>query len=130
MILTATLIYTFTRTPVYESTATVQIFRRNPTVMQVQQVMDNEVRSAEDLNTQVNILRSTTIVDGVAKRLTPEQQARLVAPFATNEDTAAAHSERGRIASMTVASGPSLTILRRNSVADPQDCPLAILSPF
>ena len=90
VVLAATLIYTFTRTPVYESTATVQIFRRNPTVMQVQQVMDNEVRSAEDLNTQVNILRSTTIIDGVAKRLTPEQQSRLVAPYATDADSAAA----------------------------------------
>ncbi len=73
--------YTFTRTPLYQSTSTVQIFRRNPTVMQVQQVMDNEVRSAEDLNTQVNILRSTTIIEGVAKRLTADQQRRLLAPY-------------------------------------------------
>ena len=52
------LVYSFAEIPIYQSTATVEIFRRNPIVMQVQQVMDSEIRSAEDLNTQVNILKS------------------------------------------------------------------------
>jgi capsular exopolysaccharide synthesis family protein len=73
--------YTFTQTPLYESMATVEIFRRNPNVMNVQQVMDSEVRSAEDLNTQVNILKSTAIVQRVANRLTADEQAKLFAPY-------------------------------------------------
>jgi len=40
--------------------------------MQVQQVMDSEVRSAEDVNTQVNILKSTSIIQEVADQLRGE----------------------------------------------------------
>ena len=52
----AVAIYTFTRLPEYQSIASVEIFRRAPTVMEVQPVMDNPVSSTEDLNTQVNVL--------------------------------------------------------------------------
>ena len=74
-------IFTYTRIPVYESISTVEIFRRNPTVMQVQQVMDSEVRSAEDLNTQVNILKSTAIMQRVADKLTGDDLKRFMAPY-------------------------------------------------
>ena len=74
-------IFTYTRTPLYESTASVEIFRRNPTVMQVQQVMDSEVRSAEDLNTQVNILKSITIIQRVADQLKGDELQRFTAPY-------------------------------------------------
>jgi polysaccharide biosynthesis transport protein len=75
------LIFTFTRTPLYESTASVEIFRRNPTVMQVQQVMDDEVRSAEDLNTQVNILKSSSIIQQVSDQLKGDDLQRFLAPY-------------------------------------------------
>jgi capsular exopolysaccharide synthesis family protein len=81
VILAGVAVYTFTVTPVYQSTSTVEIFRRNPTVMQVQQVMDSEVRSAEDLNTQVNILKSTTIMQRVADQLTGDDLKRFMAPY-------------------------------------------------
>jgi succinoglycan biosynthesis transport protein ExoP len=81
-------IYTYTRTPVYQSTATVQIFRREATVMQVQQVMDNQINSAEDLNTQVNILKSATIVDRVADRLKGDDLQRFLAPYARTGEPA------------------------------------------
>lgn len=74
-------IYTFTRVPIWESTATVEIFRRNPKVMNVQQVMDSEVRSAEDLNTQVNILKAGTIIQRVAERLKGDDLKRFLAPY-------------------------------------------------
>ena len=74
--------YTLTQTPIYQSASTVEIFRRNPMVMQVQQVMDSEIRSAEDLNTQVNILKSGTIVQNVANRLTGDDLRRFLAPYA------------------------------------------------
>ena len=64
------LVYTLTRQKLYQSVATVQIFRRDPIVMQVQGVMDNEVRSAEDLNTQVSLLESASIVK-MLRRVSP-----------------------------------------------------------
>ncbi|MEJ1973813.1 MAG: polysaccharide biosynthesis tyrosine autokinase [Lacunisphaera sp.] len=79
--LAAVSIYTFTVTPIYESEATVEIFRRNPNVMNVQQVMDSEVRSAEDLNTQVNILKSTAIIQRVFGRLKSDDLKRFLAPY-------------------------------------------------
>jgi polysaccharide biosynthesis transport protein len=74
-------IYTYTQTPIFLATATVQIFRREAMVMQVQQVMDNQINTAEDLNTQVNILKSSTIVDRVAGRLTPAEIQDFLAPY-------------------------------------------------
>ncbi len=81
VVFASTLIYTFAETPIFQSTATVEIFRRNPMVMQVQQVMDSEIRSAEDLNTQVNILKSDTIVQRVANRLSGDDRQRFLAPY-------------------------------------------------
>ena len=81
VVFASVVIYTYTQIPIFEATATVRIFRREAMVMQVQQVMDNQVNSAEDLNTQVNILKSTTIVQRVAGRLTPEDVRRFLAPY-------------------------------------------------
>ena len=81
VVLGATAAFTYTRTPLYQSTSTVQIFRRNPMVMQVQQVMDSEIRSAEDLNTQINILNSENMADRVAARLAGPDLERFLAPF-------------------------------------------------
>jgi succinoglycan biosynthesis transport protein ExoP len=81
LVLGATLAYTFTQRPVYQSTASVEIFRHNPMVMQVQQVMDSEIRSAEDLNTQVNILKSDAIVARVAARLRGPDLQRFLEPY-------------------------------------------------
>jgi capsular exopolysaccharide synthesis family protein len=66
---------------IYESTATVQIFRRDPTIIPGQQVVDTDIRSAEDLNTQVKVLESSAIVDTVAARLTGDDLRAFLAPF-------------------------------------------------
>ncbi len=81
VIFASVLVYTFSRTKMYESVASVQIFRRDPTVMQVQAVMDNDIRSAEDLNTQVKILESGAIIKNVADRLTGDDLRRFMAPY-------------------------------------------------
>ncbi|MCF7689387.1 MAG: polysaccharide biosynthesis tyrosine autokinase [Cephaloticoccus sp.] len=81
VIFSSVLVYTFSRTKLYESVASVQIFRRDPTVMQVQAVMDNDIRSAEDLNTQVKILESAAIIKNVADRLTGDDLRRFMAPY-------------------------------------------------
>ena len=61
VVFSSALVYTLSETKIYQSSATVQIFRRDPTVMQVQQVMDNDIRSAEDLNTQIKVIESVTM---------------------------------------------------------------------
>jgi capsular exopolysaccharide synthesis family protein len=61
--------------------ASVQIFRHDPVVMQSQAVIDNEVRSAEDLNTQVKVLESGTIIEKVADRIKGDDLRAFLAPY-------------------------------------------------
>lgn len=82
LVFSSALIYTFTKTKDYMSVSSVQVFRRDPVVMQVQGVVDNEIRSAEDLNTQVKVLESLAIVQAVADRLTGEDLRQFMAPYA------------------------------------------------
>lgn len=81
VIFSSTLVYTFSQTKIYESAATVQIFRSDPKIMNVQAVMDNDIRSAEDLNTQVKILESNVLIQKVADRLTGEDLRQFLAPY-------------------------------------------------
>lgn len=81
VVFSAVLVYTLNQTKIYESTATVQIFRRDPNIMQVQAVMDNEVRSAEDLNTQIKVLESVAIAQRVAERLTGNDLRQFLQPY-------------------------------------------------
>lgn len=81
LIFSAAVIYTFTRVPQFQSTASVQVFRRDQVVMQVQSVVDNDIRSAEDLNTQVKVLESYAIIQKVADRLNGEDLRQFLAPY-------------------------------------------------
>ena len=81
LIFSAATIFTFTRVPLFQSVASVQVFRRDQVVMQVQSVGDNEIRSAEDLNTQVKVLESFAIIQRVADRLTGEDLKSFLAPY-------------------------------------------------
>ncbi|AOS43728.1 Tyrosine-protein kinase ptk [Lacunisphaera limnophila] len=81
LVFSAAVIFTFTRVPRYTSVASVQVFRNDPVVMQVQSVVNNEIRSAEDLNTQVKVLESLAIVQRVADRLTGADLELFMAPF-------------------------------------------------
>ena len=81
LIFSAAVIFTFTRVPQFQSTASVQVFRRDQVVMQVQSVGDNDIRSAEDLNTQVKVLESFAIVQKVADRLSGEDLRQFLAPY-------------------------------------------------
>lgn len=88
LVFSAACVYTFTQTRTYQSTASVQIFRRDPVVMQVQGVVDNEIRSAEDLNTQVKVLESLAIVQAVADRLAGNREdlQQFLAPYTKNQE--------------------------------------------
>ncbi len=92
LVFSAAAIYTFTRTPQYQSVASVQLLRNGPVVMQVQEVVNNDIRSAEDLNTQVKVLESFAIVQRVADRLAGngEDLKTFLAPYAKTESTGSA----------------------------------------
>ncbi|MBI5381979.1 MAG: polysaccharide biosynthesis tyrosine autokinase [Opitutae bacterium] len=81
VVFSSSLVFTLSLPKIYQSVASVQIFRRAPVVMQMQNVMENEVRSAEDLNTQVKVLESGTIIQKVAERITGEDLRRFTAPL-------------------------------------------------
>ncbi len=83
LVFSAAVIFTFTRVPQYVSVASVQVLRNDPVVMQVQSVVNNEIRSAEDLNTQVKVLESLAIVQRVADRLTGADLEAFMAPYRT-----------------------------------------------
>lgn len=82
VVFSSSLVYTLSETKIYQSQATVQIFRRDPTVMNnVAQVVDTDIRSAEDLNTQIKVLESDAIVSRVAERITGEDLQKFLAPY-------------------------------------------------
>jgi succinoglycan biosynthesis transport protein ExoP len=81
VIFSSTVVFTLSRTKLYQSSASIQVLRRDPVVMQVQGVVDNEIRSAEDLNTQVQVLESTAIMEKVAEHLTGDDLAKFIAPY-------------------------------------------------
>jgi polysaccharide biosynthesis transport protein len=81
VVFSSSLVFTLSRVKIYQSSASVQIMRNDPVIMQVQGVTNNEVRSAEDLNTQAKLLESGTIVMRVADRLTGNDLERFMAPY-------------------------------------------------
>ena len=58
-----------------------RIFRRDAAAMKVQQVVESEVRSAEDLNTEVKMLESMSLVQDVAAALSADDKQRQLTTF-------------------------------------------------
>jgi len=82
VVFSSSLVYTLSETKIYQSSATVQILRRDTTPMPgVQQVVDNDIRSAEDMNTQIKVIESTTLIRRVAERLKGEDLKAFMAPY-------------------------------------------------
>ncbi len=77
----ASLIYTLTATKLYTSFATIEILARDPVVMKVQEVRASDLHGPEDLNTEVKILESSSLVQKVAERLTAAESKALTAPY-------------------------------------------------
>jgi polysaccharide biosynthesis transport protein len=89
VIVSSALVYTLSETKIYQSTATLQIFRRPPQVMQVQQVVENNILSQEDFNTEVKVIESAAIIDRVVKRITGEDLRAFLAPYEKSSAEAA-----------------------------------------
>jgi len=86
LVLVATVVYTLNLTKVYTAVASIEILAREAVVLKVQEVRDSDLRGPEDLNTQVKLLESGSIVQQVANRLTPEETKALLAPFLKEGD--------------------------------------------
>jgi capsular exopolysaccharide synthesis family protein len=82
IIFSGSILYTFNKTKVYTAAATVQLFRDDPSALgDTMQMEQNQIYSAEDLNTQISILESSTIIMGVEQRLQDEMRQRFMAPY-------------------------------------------------
>ena len=85
IIFSGSILYTFNKTKVYTSVAMVQLLRDDPSAMQTLgagELEPNQIRSAEDLNTQISVLNSGKIIQGVERRLQDEERERFMAPYA------------------------------------------------
>jgi succinoglycan biosynthesis transport protein ExoP len=80
--------YTFSRTPIYQSVAMVEVLRHGQQVLRVQDVVDSSVMTDVDFNTQIKILESTTMVQNVAGRLSSDEVQQLIAPYKSRSGTA------------------------------------------
>lgn len=82
VVFSSALVYTLSSPKIYQSSASVQIFRTGPRVLdKTTEVMDSDVRTAEDLNTQVKLLESENIITKVAARMQGSALAQFLAPY-------------------------------------------------
>ncbi len=81
VVFSSALVYTFSQTKIYESSASVQILRQDPVAIDGKPVLDNTVRTTEDLNTIVKVMESATIIERVNQRITGEDLRQFMAPY-------------------------------------------------
>ena len=84
IIFSGSILYTFNKTKVFTAVAMVQLLRDDPSAMAVMgagELEPNQIRSAEDLNTQISVLNSGKIVQGVERRLQDDERERFMAPY-------------------------------------------------
>jgi len=73
--------YTFSRTPIFQAVAMVQVLRHGQEVLRVQEVVENNVMGDVDFNTQIKILESMALVQSVASRLSGDEVQQLTNPY-------------------------------------------------
>jgi capsular exopolysaccharide synthesis family protein len=82
IIFSGSILYTFNKTKVYTAFSQVQLFRDDASALgQGVEMEQNQIRSAEDLNTQISVLESSSIIKGVEQRLQDEMRERFMAPY-------------------------------------------------
>jgi capsular exopolysaccharide synthesis family protein len=73
--------YTFSRTPIYQAAAMVQVLRHGQEVLRVQDVVDNNITGDTDFNTQIKVLESMAMAQNVASRLSSDEVQQLTNPY-------------------------------------------------
>ena len=88
IIFSGSILYTFNKTKVYTAVSQVQLFRDDASALGAigngTELEQNQILSAEDLNTQISVMESLSIIQGVEQRLQDELRLRFMAPY---EDT-------------------------------------------
>ena len=86
IIFSGSILYTFNKTKVYTAVSQVQLFRDDASALgamgQATEMEQNQILSAEDLNTQISVMESLSIIQGVEQRLQDELRLRFMAPYA------------------------------------------------
>lgn len=82
IIFSGSLLYTFNKTKVYTAVSTVRLLRDDPSAMGVSvELAQNQIMSAEDLNTQISVLNSGRIIQAVERRMSDEQRKAFLLPY-------------------------------------------------
>ena len=83
VVATGTTLYTFRKTKIYTSGAMVEILRTDPKPMarMAGDLDNNQIRTAEDLNTEINFLNSGKLIEAVNKRLTGAERQAFMEPY-------------------------------------------------
>ena len=82
IIFSGSILYTYNKTKVYTAVSQVQLFRDAPSAIGSTGEYDsNQIRSAEDLNTQISVLESGSIIRAVEQRLQDEERVRFMEPY-------------------------------------------------
>lgn len=87
LILIGVAVYTFLATPIYEGVATIQILKHGAQVLRVADVVESSITNDTDFNTQIKILESSTMIQNVVSRLSPDELKQLTAPFSRSGTT-------------------------------------------
>lgn len=82
IVFSGSVLYTFNKTKIYTSAATVELLKDDPSALGDNvELEQNQIRSAEDLNTQISLFESLKIVNSVEQRLQDDMLKRFMAPY-------------------------------------------------
>lgn len=81
VVFSSALVYTFGKTKIYQSVASVQVLRQDAKAFYAENVIDTSVRGAEDLNTLVKVMESDLIVKRVSDRITGDELQSFMRPY-------------------------------------------------
>ncbi|MCX6937857.1 MAG: polysaccharide biosynthesis tyrosine autokinase [Verrucomicrobia bacterium] len=81
VVFSSALVYTFSQTKIYESTASVQVLRQDAKAFNSENVIDTSVRGTEDLNTLVKVMESALIIKRVSERITGDELRQFMKPY-------------------------------------------------
>ena len=86
IVLSLTLVYTFSRTKIYQASCSMQMLRREARITSGQTAAVTDIINTEDFNTIVEILKSGTLIQRVSERLTGEDLRIFMAPYERGKD--------------------------------------------
>lgn len=81
VVFSSSLVYTFGKTKIYESVASVQVLRSDAKAFYAENVIDTDIRGSDDLNTLVGVMNSALIVKRVADRITGDDLKDFMRPY-------------------------------------------------